>query len=433
MNKSAHNYKITMWTTSSVIFVLVAILVVIQYFWITAMVDMRKSIMTGSIFLAFNECAYEVIDMYNEISDEEDSYFPIEQEVVPPEDVTIYKEVINNTIKHYMDNNEINVPYYWAVVKRNGSKALIENDHSYLKETKTSAQTYRISSQHHQFPYDLIIQFFNSGWQIPGVVYSTIFVLGFCLMILIIGIIYNTQLYYKKQKETDFWMDFIGNMVHEFKTPMSTISLASEMMMKSNTADNPERITRYSSLIYKENSHLKEMIDKLLRTVSLDMSAMSILFVPIDIHEEIRKITDSFSLRIGEKGGKLTTNLNAENHIISGDKMHIFNVINNLLENAEKYSDDAPQIHVETKNDRNGLYISVKDKGIGIPSKHFGKIFKKFYRVRSDRSYSDSGYGLGLFYVNYVVRAHHGHIRVTSKEKVGSTFELYFPYKCNSM
>jgi len=109
--------------------------------------------------------------------------------------------------------------------------------------------------------------------------------------------------------------------------------------------------------------------------------------------------------------------------------MHIFNVITNLLENAEKYSDNAPQIHVETKNNRNGLYILVKDKGIGIPSRHIGKLFNKFYRVRSDRSYSDSGYGLGLFYVNYVVRAHHGNIRVTSKEKVGSTFELYFPYE----
>jgi two-component system phosphate regulon sensor histidine kinase PhoR len=409
--------------------VLIAILIVIQYFWITAMVDMRKSMMTESIFLAFNEGAYEVIDMYNEIPEDDDNYFPIEQAVVPPEDVADYKAVINNTIKHYMDNNEINVPYYWAVVKRNGTTALIENELFYLKDTETPTQTYRISSMYHQFPYDLIIQFFSSRWQIPGVVYSPIIALGFCFMILVTGILYNTRLYYKRHKESDFWMDFIGNLVHEFKTPMSTISLASEMMMRSNVVSDPERITQYSSLIYKENTHLKEMIDKLLRTISLDVSAMTLNFVPIDIHEEIQKITNSFSLRIEEKGGTLTTILKAKKHIISGDKMHILNVINNLLENAEKYSDNVPQIHVETKNDRNGLYISVKDKGIGIPSRHIGKLFNKFYRVRSDRSYCDSGYGLGLFYVNYVVRAHRGSIRVTSKEKVGSTFELYFPYK----
>jgi two-component system phosphate regulon sensor histidine kinase PhoR len=199
-------------------------------------------------------------------------------------------------------------------------------------------------------------------------------------------------------------------------------------MMNSKTVRDPKKIIQYSSVIYKENRHLKEMIDKLLRTISLDMSAMTLNFAPVDIHEEIRKAIEAFSLRIGEKEGTLTTNLKAKHHVVSGDKMHISNVINNLLENAEKYSDNAPAIHIETKNDDNGLHLSVEDKGIGISSRHIGKLFNKFYRVRSDRSYSDSGYGLGLFYVNYVMRAHRGNIRVTSKEKIGSTFKLYFPY-----
>jgi len=411
-----------------VIFMLIAILIVIQYFWITAMIDMQKSMMTKSIFLAFNESAYDIISMYDESPEDENRAFPIEQRIVPPEDMITYKTMINNTIKYYMDDYDINVSYYWAVVDRDGTDVIIENDMFYLKDTKPSVQTYRISSMYQQFPYDLVIRFFTTRWQIPSVVYSTIFALGFCLIILIFGILYNTRLYYKRQKETDFWMDFIGNMVHEFKTPMATISLASEMMMNSKTIENSNKISQYSSVIYKENNHLKEMIDKLLRTVSLDMDAMSLNFAPIDIHEEIQKITDSFSLRIEEKGGTLTTNLKAEHSVISGDKIHVFNVINNLLENAEKYSNDSPQIHIETKNDHNGLYISVKDKGIGIASKHLKKLFKKFYRVRSAHSYSNSGYGLGLFYVNYVMRAHGGNIRVTSKEKVGSTFELYFPF-----
>jgi two-component system phosphate regulon sensor histidine kinase PhoR len=217
-------------------------------------------------------------------------------------------------------------------------------------------------------------------------------------------------------------------MVHEFKTPISTISLASEMMTNSNTIQDPQRLTFYSSVIFKENHHLREMIDKLLRTVSLDVGAMALNFTPVDIHEKINKIIELFSLRIEEKGGTLTTDLKAEKFIISGDSMHLLNVISNLLENAEKYSNNTPQIHIETKSDRYGIYISVKDSGIGIPSKHLGKLFDKFYRVRSNRSYNDSGYGLGLFYVNYVVRAHHGTIRVTSKEKIGTTFELFFPY-----
>jgi len=424
-SKRILNHKISMWMTSIVIFALIAVLIVIQFFWVTAMIDMRKSMMTESIFLAFNESAYDIIGVNNEMAEMEDFYFD-EQTPVPPEDLEKYKTMINNTIKYYTDNHEINVQYYWAVVKQNETEPLIENDS--LKKTENPAQTYRISSIYPQFPYDLIVEFYDSRWQIPNVVFSTIFVLGMCLIILITGIIYNTRLNYKRHKETDFWMDFIGNMVHEFKTPMSTISLASEMMMRPNIAKDCNRMLHYSSLIYKENSHLKDMIDKLLQTVSLDVSAMTLNFAPLDIHEEIEKTIESFSMRIEEKGGTLTTDLKAKNPQLSGDKMHVFNVINNLLENAEKYSDNAPKIHIATKSDRNGLYLSVKDEGIGIPSKHQGKLFNKFYRVRSDRSYSDSGYGLGLFYVAYVMRAHHGNIRVTSKEHVGSTFELYFPY-----
>ena len=429
MNRNIISHKQSIWVLPVVILLLLVILVVIQYFWITAMINMRKSMMIESIFLAFNESAYEIMEKENELLTEGVFFFD-EQSLVPEEDLILYKSIIDNTIEYYADNHDIDFPYYWAVVRQNETTPIIENDRFYQKETKTPTQTYRISSSYSQFPYDLIVEFFDFRWQIPNVVYSTIFIFAFCLIILITGIIYNTRLYYKRQKESDFWMDFIGNMVHEFKTPMSTISLASEIMMQSNTVSEPERIIHYSSLIYKENCHLKDMIDKLLRTVSLDANAMTLNFVSIDIHEEIQKAIEFFSMRIEEKGGTLTTNLNAKNPRISGDKMHVFNVINNLLENAEKYSDNAPQISIETKNERNGVYISVKDEGIGIPSKHQRKLFNKFYRVRSDRSYSDSGYGLGLFYVAYVMRAHRGTIRVISKENKGSTFELYFPYNC---
>jgi two-component system phosphate regulon sensor histidine kinase PhoR len=410
-----------------VLFALIVVLIVIQYFWISAMVNMRKSMMSESIFLAFNESAYEIIGFDKEISDENESA-NAQKSIILPNKITPYKAMIDNTIRHYFDNHEIDVPYYWAVVERHEMRVVIDNDLAYLQKTKTPGQTYRISSMYYQFPYDLIIVFFSPRWQIPKVVYSTIFILGFCLIILVMGIIYNTRLYYQRQKETESWIDFIGNLVHEFKTPMATISLSSEMMMKSNAIKDSKKIVQYSSVIYKENNHLRKMIDKLLRTIALDMDAMKLDMASVDIHEETQKIIEGCLLRIKDRKGTLTTNLQAENHIIIGDKMHVFNVISNLLENAEKYSEDAPKIHVETKNDHNGIYLTVKDHGIGISSKHLKKLFNRFYRVRSNRSYSDSGYGLGLFYVNYVMHAHKGNIRVTSKEGSGSKFELYFPF-----
>jgi len=429
MSRNSAKYTAPIWVTSIVIAFLIGGLIVIQYFWINATIDMRKSMMTKSIYLAFNECAYDIIGMYEDHSQNEGGDVPFVRRNVPSEDIGFFKTQINNTIKYYISDYDIDVPYYWAVVERDGMEVLIENEMFYLKDTETPAQTYRISSMFQQFPYDLMIQFFSIRWQRPNIIYSTIFALGLCFIVLISGILYNTRLYYKRQKDTDFWIDFIGNLVHEFKTPISTISLASEMMMDSKNIQNPERIKQYSTAIYKENRYLKEMIDKLLRTISLDVGAMVLNFESVDIHEKIEKVVELFSLRIEEKGGTLTTNLKAKNHFIYSDTMHIFNVIKNLLENAEKYSDDAPQIHIETRSDRNGLYLSVKDSGIGISSKHIGRLFDKFYRVRSDRSYSDSGYGLGLYYVNYVVKAHSGIIRVVSKEKMGSTFEIYFPFR----
>ena len=424
MNKKKDN-EISLFKGAVVVmlFALVGVLI-IQNYWMNAIINLRKSIVTENIFMAFNESANEILlSRY-----EENKEGPMPELLdVPVEEMLQYKDLVENTLNYYLTLAEIDVPYYWAVAKRGNTEIIMGNYDQYEGADLKALQAFRASPIYHQMPYELIVRFANSSWQTPSVIFYTMGVSLSCMIILIAGTILNLRLHLKRQRELDFWMDFIGNMVHEFKTPMSSISLASELIMKTNVIHDPERIIQYSSLIYRENSHLKQMIDKLLRAISLDMGVLTLKLSEVDVHQEITYLFEPFSLKAEERGGTLALYLNATNYILNADRMHVINVITNLLDNAIKYTDEKPDIVVETRSTQEGLYIKVTDNGIGIPQDSLNKLFDKFYRVRSARSYSDSGYGLGLFYVSYIMHAHKGHVHVTSKIDKGSSFELFFP------
>lgn len=400
-------------------------LLIIQYYWMNAITNLRKSIVTENIFMAFNESVNEI--MLSRYEENEDVPMP-ELLDVPVEEMVRYKELVDNTLNYYLTLAGVDVTYYWAVVERGSTEIVMGNHNQYEGTDLRSVQVFRASPIYYQMPYELVVRFADSSWQTPSVIFYTMGVSLSCMVVLIVGTILNLRLHLKRQRELDFWMDFIGNMVHEFKTPMSSISLASELIMKTNVIHDPGRVVQYSSLIYRENSHLKQMIDKLLRAISLDMGVLTLKLSEVDIHQEIMYLTEPFSLKAEEKGGVLTLNLDATDYVLNIDKMHVLNAITNLLDNAIKYTDEKPDIVVETRSDSEGIYIKVTDNGIGIPQESLNKLFDKFYRVRSARSYSDSGYGLGLFYVAYIMHAHKGTVHVTSKMDKGSSFELFFPH-----
>ena len=250
---------------------------------------------------------------------------------------------------------------------------------------------------------------------------------GLFLLVLIVSFFYTIYFIVRQKKLSEMKTDFVNNMTHEFKTPISTISVSSEMLTKTAVSKNPEKVRKYANIIFEENVRLKNQVERVLQIASIDKGEYNLKMKPVDIHEIIEKCVSNFEVIILEKKGKIHTELNAELHIITADKHHLTNVINNLLDNANKYSEDKPDIWISTENSEGKIEISVKDNGMGISKENQKHIFKKFHRIQTGDIHDIKGFGLGLYYVYTVVKAMGGSVFVKSEQNKGSEFKLSFP------
>lgn len=223
--------------------------------------------------------------------------------------------------------------------------------------------------------------------------------------------------------------DFINNMTHELKTPISTIGLSSEMLLKEDFSNDPTRIQRYAGLIYKENRRLENQVEKVLNIAKLDKNEIILNKQVLQIHELIEEAAESFRFNQLEKRGTIDLKLDASSNEISGDLVHITNVIFNLLDNAVKYCNDFPVVEVLSTSSTKGVYIQVKDYGIGIKKENIKFVFDQFYRVPTGNLHNVKGFGLGLYYVKMIVEAHGGSINVKSIFGKETAFNLFFPFK----
>ncbi len=220
--------------------------------------------------------------------------------------------------------------------------------------------------------------------------------------------------------------DFINNMTHELKTPISTISLSAEMMMRMPEI-TLEQVQKYSSIIYKENKRLEHQVERVLNIAKLDKDQVVLNKDQFDVNELLGEVKENFELHHFEKGGVIHIELSAGKHIIQADAVHFTNVIYNLLENAVKYCESVPNITIQTKNEKQGIWIEIQDNGIGIKKENLTLIFDKFYRIPTGNLHNVKGFGLGLYYVKLIVDAHGGKVNVKSTPGKGTTFSLFFP------
>jgi two-component system phosphate regulon sensor histidine kinase PhoR len=221
--------------------------------------------------------------------------------------------------------------------------------------------------------------------------------------------------------------DFINNMTHEFKTPISTIALASEAIAQQGSARSISKTSKYNSVIADENKRMKHQVDKILQMATLEEGKGEFNRSQLDAHEVIERAVENFALQIAARGGSMTIELNAAQNWMLADPVHFENVIHNVLENAVKYSPSAPIITVRTNNDNGGLCIEVSDRGIGIATEHADKVFDKYYRVSTGNLHDVKGFGLGLSYVKLVVQAHGGNVSLVSTPGQGTTVSMNFP------
>lgn len=241
----------------------------------------------------------------------------------------------------------------------------------------------------------------------------------------------------RQKKMADIKNDFINNMTHEFKTPISTISLAVEMaegtgygVVGKERGDTEEagRMARYLGIIRDETRRLGSHVEKVLQMALLDRGAIKLTLVPVNLHDVVEKVLNTIGLQIEQREGELVLDFEADNEIVQADEVHLTNIVYNLVDNAIKYSPDKPHITIRTQSLSDGVSLTVTDRGLGLSKEQQGRIFETFYRVPTGNLHDVKGFGLGLSYVRKMIDAHHGRITVVSELRQGSAFEVVLPY-----
>lgn len=248
-------------------------------------------------------------------------------------------------------------------------------------------------------------------------------------LLLVLVFIFSYTLYaiLKQKKISEMKTDFINNMTHEFKTPVATIMIASEALKDPEVTEDKARLKRLAGIIYDENVRLGNHIERVLSIARLEKNELKMENSDVDMNDLIAIVLDSMSLQLQKKNAIVTLNTNAENAIVFGDELHLSNVLYNLIDNANKYSIDAPEIIISTRNTSKNLIIEIADKGIGMSKEHAKRIFDQFYRVPTGNLHDVKGFGLGLNYVQDIVKTLHGSIKVNSEKDKGTTFEIILP------
>lgn len=254
------------------------------------------------------------------------------------------------------------------------------------------------------------------------------------LMITIVSVVFvffafAINIIVKQKRLSEIKTDFINNMTHELKTPISTIALSSDMLMRGDFSQDPEKLKRYASIIYKENKRLENQVERVLNVAKMDKNTLHLKKELFDMHDLLEEVRDNFEFNQAEHGGEISLDLQATDFSIQADPVHISNVVFNLLDNATKYCELQPIISIKTKNEKNGFVLEIADNGIGIKREDIKMIFDKFYRVPTGNLHNVKGFGLGLYYVKIIIEQHGGNIQVKSSVGKGTTFIISLPTK----
>jgi len=343
---------------------------------------------------------------------------PLEQRVKP--------EVLEGIIDKHLANNGIDLNYEYAVVKNNLDIAfhtdLFKND----PETD-----YFITAL---FPQDILSRsgflslyfhgqtsflFRSLGFMgISSMILTFVIILSFTITMFII---------FRQKRLSEIKNDFVSNMTHELKTPISTISLASQMLNDKSIPDKSKNLDHISGIITDESKRLGYQVEKVLQMAIFDRGRVRLKKKKTDLNDLVHQAVVNFALQIKNRNGHILESYDAENAVVNVDPVHFTNLISNLVDNAIKYSGEDPQVGIRTYNNNGRLFISVRDNGIGIRKEDQKRIFEKFYRVPTGNVHNVKGFGLGLSYVRKIVEEHHGTVSLKSEVNKGSEFEISIP------
>ncbi len=352
-----------------------------------------------------------------------DNQIRIEQ----PIEKRISKEVLDTIISNEFRKKGIIAKYEFRVCN--------EQDSTVYKSKKYKKRFEGPILRDQLFPEDFFTRRYFINIYFPNqqsYILSSIGTMAFSTLMLTLIIIFSFSatilIIFRQKRLSEIKSDFVSNMTHELKTPISTISLAAQMLNDKSIPVEKKNLNYLGGVIADESKRLGLQVEKVLQMAIFEKTKLKLKLKDIDIHHIISKVTSSFSIQIINAGGNLESILESNNPVCKADEIHVTNVITNLLDNALKYSNGQPNIQLSTHNATNGIIIAVKDNGIGISRDNLKRIFDQFYRVPTGNIHNVKGFGLGLSYVKKITESHGGKIWVDSKLGEGSTFSIYLPH-----
>lgn len=334
---------------------------------------------------------------------------------------------LNSSIRYNLYRNGITLPYYFIVVNRNGREVYScdefdfrGNEDAYTQELFREGQSHKKILLKIHFPDKKDYIFSSIDFMIPSLIFT---------MVLLLTFIFTIYIIFRQKKLSEMKSDFVNNMTHEFKTPISTISLAAQMLQDPSVAKSPAMFQHISGVINDETKRLRFQVEKVLQMSMFDRDKTIMKMKELEANAMIAGVAKTFKIKVESYNGMLETNLCEQQCWIWADEMHITNVVFNLMDNAVKYKkeDEKLLLKVMTKVENDKLIIIIEDNGIGVKKEDLKKIFDKFYRVHTGNRHDVKGFGLGLAYVRKIITDHKGTIKAESELNVGTRFIISLP------
>ena len=400
-------------------------LVVTQIFWVRKAYSLQINQLDYDITQSLKDVAQQILihnsdsaQLYDPVEHVSDNVFRVRiQESIEPD---YLESILTNEFR----NEEINMEYEYSIYDCFNDSVV------FSRLVSSSIDSAALASVNPEFDWQTDAHYFGvffpdkSRTAVSGL--SFWFLSSSLLLVIVVFFTYIIMVILRQKRLSEIKNDFINNMTHELKTPISTISLSSKTLLRDDIVDNPEKLRSYANIINNENERLHRQVEKVLQMATLEKEKIHLNKRALDLHEIISECLQVFDLTIQDKQGKVNVDLNAVKSNILGDDVHITNIIYNLIDNAIKYSSDAPVISLKSENEGKKIKISISDKGIGLSPEVRKHIFEKFYREPTGNVHDVKGFGLGLYYVKNMMKAHNATVSCESIKGEGSTFTLIF-------
>lgn len=399
----------------------------IQFFWIRSALLLQEEQFDNRVRIALKGAVNQLYEIKSDTG--ETKLFCKKECILLSNQFTsgISIKVLDSLIHVEFEEVGIDAHYVYGIFSPEAQKARYISNPAFEKQFLSTSHSASLSCIMKDNPMLLGAWFPDEANIAVKSIFWWLLLCGILLIVLVFGFIFNIYSFLRQKKISEMKSDFVNNITHEFKTPIATISLASEMLLKPLVLASETKARKYAGIIYDENLRLKNQVEHVLQLAVLDRGSYDLKKTSFGMHQLLQKITDSFQIIVKERNGTLKLQLDASAHHVFADSLHIENVIVNLLDNANKYSPEKPEITISTFLRNDFIVVAIEDKGIGISTNNQKQIFRKMFRVHTGNLHDVKGFGLGLYYVKTLVNAHNGEVFVHSEPGKGSRFEISLP------